>query len=368
MNRRFGHDRSYPPVNTAVYYPYIWPRTKWLRLGALCWDKVYSVTIPNRAGPPEDVRALMTALPDFLDASSLLAPSFVDDELIARFKRWVDDREDTLRAELVGDRQSLFGVYDTKFWRPMATEESIRDWLVDRGLARIEEPDTAEYGLDGDDVTEIGASMFIEDTVVYLPKDIALHYLALIAARAAAEQKRDLAADQAAFTDAVFNDASRARANVASSVLEAYLPEDFEQLELARIAELREHLATRRLKFQVAVQELVAEYERVSSEGELASIEHQLVEIAEERVEETRDAYRRAHLSTAVQSFGITLTPPALASSVASAIGVGIFAPVGIALAFSLFAAGALLKHREAAAARMDSPWSYVLDLASQAG
>jgi hypothetical protein len=37
-------------------------------------------------------------------------------------------------------------------------------------------------------------------------------------------------------------------------------------------------------------------------------------------------------------------------------------------LALSVFGAGALLKHREAAAARSDDPWSYVLDLASQAG
>ncbi len=44
-----------------------------------------------------------------------------------------------------------------------------------------------------------------------------------------------------------------------------------------------------------------------------------------------------------MQSLGVTLTPPALASSIASVLGIGIFAPAGIATALSIFAAKTFL-------------------------
>jgi hypothetical protein len=59
----------------------------------------------------------------------------------------------------------------------------------------------------------------------------------------------------------------------------------------------------------------------------------------------------------------MTLTPPAVATSIASALGIGIFAPAGLALAVALFGVGAMLKHAEAEAKLRQNRWSYVIDV-----
>lgn len=136
-------------------------------------------------------------------------------------------------------------------------------------------------------------------------------------------------------------------------------------MPVERLAELRSELAANRLRFQAAVQGVVEEFQGVASEGEPHAISLQIVDIAKERVEATRKTYRRSKVSTAVRAVGMTLTPPAIASTVASALGIGIFEPASIAIAVSLFGADALSKQGEARAKRAESPWSYVLDVAA---
>jgi hypothetical protein len=360
------------PLNTVVYYPHLWPRPEWLKLAALCWDRVYLVGVRPGWGtltPPPEVVEIDKALGGLLD-TSLAFRDIVDNDIAEKFKRWVGAHEDRLRAEMSTDGQPLFRMYDGKFEQPDPTVESLRDWLVDRGLARIEEPDEGEYAYEfapGEyQWSEVGASAFVQDTVVHLPKDIALQYFSLVAAKAAAEGGRDMAADDAVFTDIVFHDLRGLTGMVASSTLEAYLPEGFADLAPDKLADLRAGLAAGRLKYQATVQELTSELAKVASEGELATIRAAVEEVAQERVEETERSYRRANLKTVVEGVGMTLTPPAVVTSVASALGIGLFGPVGVAAAISLFGAGALLAHIQARAERSSSPWSYVLDVAQR--
>jgi hypothetical protein len=204
------------------------------------------------------------------------------------------------------------------------------------------------------------------DRVVHLPKDLGFHYLSLAAEKAAQSGNRDLAADSSEFTDVLFHDARSAQAAVAVTTLEAHLPADFDRVDIAQLAEVRAELAAGRLRYQAAIGALVNELGAVASEGELARVQAAIVEIASEKVHETKAAYDRAKVKTAIEGVGVTLTPPAIATTIASALGIGIFAPAGVAIALSLFGTGAYLKWQEARAAKAASPWSYVLDIASK--
>jgi hypothetical protein len=55
---------------------------------------------------------------------------------------------------------------------------------------------------------------------------------------------------------------------------------------------------------------------------------------------------------------------PGHSNLLASALGVGIFAPAGIVAAISLAGAGLLVERDEASSEWDKSPWSYVLDAA----
>ena len=356
-------------MNTTVYYPYINPPLRWLKVASLCWDKVYTLNTHAYGSPvlgdPECDR--FSALVGGLVDRSIRVEDIVDEELVARFQKWVELHEQDLKQKgLSSARQPLFGMYDTKFERPIATEENLRKWLIDRGLARVEEPsDKSQYGYSEKwGWTEAGASSYVRDTMVFLPRDIALHYLSLCAAKAALSGNRDLIAGDAAFTDIILHDARSVRAQVATAVLEAYLPADFDDLALERLAGFRADFATLRLRYQSEIQSMVREFSDVASEGQLEVIKDRIIELAKERIEETTEAYRRAQLKTVVKVFGISLTPPAVATSIASALGIGLFAPAAIAAAVSLFGLELLIDRGEARSARTNSPWSYVLNAA----
>jgi hypothetical protein len=199
--------------------------------------------------------------------------------------------------------------------------------------------------------------------IIELHEDAALHYLSLCASQAANDAKRDLVADGVNFMDAVFYDYAIA-GEVGTTVLQAYLPEDFLSLEPARIAEFRQEFAVQRLEYQSAVQEIVADYTGVASEGELETVKGRIVDLAKQKVDDTQKTYQRANKRMALKAFGMTLTPPAIATFIGSALGIGIFAPAGIVAAASLFGAGLLIDHEEAKSERDNSPWSYVLDAA----
>ena len=340
-------------MNTVVYYPYLYPVPEWIRIAALCWDKIYVVgrRTGYGVGFPDEVESLNVALGGIID-TSLAINNLLDSDLEAQFKRWITAHETSLRDQFDSDPQPLFRIFRDKPNIPHApTEGTLLDWLVERGLARVD-PDLVYSDM--------------HDALVQMPRNLGYQYMGLAAAKAADDGNRDLAADSSEFMEPIFHDARSARAAVATSTLEAYLPADFAQLEPAQLADIRADLASGRLKYQAEINDLVGKYSAAASEGELSTLQTTITEIAFQQVDETKSAYKRAKLATVIQGFGVTLTPPAVATTLASALGIGIFGPAGIAMAISLFGAAAILNLREAKAARAARPWSYVLDVASK--
>jgi hypothetical protein len=86
-------------MNTVVYYPYLWPTPEWIRVAALCWEKVYLVGRRTGYGVafPEVIDSLNSQLGGMLDTSLSMNDLF-DEDLMVRFKAWVTANEAALRA------------------------------------------------------------------------------------------------------------------------------------------------------------------------------------------------------------------------------------------------------------------------------
>ncbi|MDT4965383.1 MAG: hypothetical protein QOJ64_120 [Acidobacteriota bacterium] len=386
-------------MNTVIYYPYIHPPLEWLRLSALCWDKVYRMTTWDAPSDPDEIRELDEVLGGILEPIDV-SEIAKDKQVESSFVRWVRDRQKRLRAEPLSNGMSaaidvhiskmlgpggsnyLGFLYNLNLIRDLRLVEghsisqrlrslfkSARDskresdaeliaWLDSKDEERRRELKfaPAETASERDEA--------LRGQVVSVDRDIGLHFLSLCASKAAKDGNRDLAADGEVFTDTVFYDYRALRGEVASSVLQAYLPSNVCSLEPIRIAEFRADSGPQRLKYQKEIQAVCREFSEVSSEGELAKIKDRIVSLAQERVEDTKQIYRRAKLDIVVKSIGISVTPPALATYIASALGVGIFAPAGIVAALSIFIATRLIEWDKAKLEKKSSAWSYVLDSA----
>ncbi|MBP1135657.1 hypothetical protein JOE31_001889 [Arthrobacter sp. PvP023] len=200
----------------------------------------------------------------------------------------------------------------------------------------------------------------------YLPRDVAFHYLSLCAGRLAVMGQRDLVTDRGQFTDVVLSSDLQLRGEVATAVIEAYLPADLLHVEVQRLAECREELSVNRLKFQAEIHGLVKTFSEVASVDTFESLKGQLVQIGQERIKQTQRTYRRAKFDVSPQALMVSLTPPALATAAESVLQSGVIGPIGLAATLALFAAGKVLDLRQARTNRDASPWSYVLDLSQR--
>jgi hypothetical protein len=203
-------------------------------------------------------------------------------------------------------------------------------------------------------------------TVYFLPQDVALHYLSICAASVAQLGKRDVVTDSKAFTDAVINGIPELRGQVAEAVLRTYLPKNIDSLEPSAIAECRVALSLERLKYQKQISSLVDEFSGVTSEEDYGRLSHQLVEISRERVTATKKVYRSAKVDLTTKALSISLTPPAVATAAASALGIGAIAPAGLATVLSIFAAGTFIQWTRSTAERRQNPWSYVMQVSKR--
>jgi hypothetical protein len=202
-----------------------------------------------------------------------------------------------------------------------------------------------------------------DDMTPYLPRDIALHYLSLCAARIARDLGRDVVTNQERFTDVVLTSDAQLRGEVATALLEAYVPDGLYTMDPARLAECRAELSAKRLAFQAEIQSLVDSLSKAASVDTYNTVKAQLIELANERVEQTKRAYRNSQFGLSTQALGVSLTPPALFTAAASALHIGLLGPIGLSAALSLFTAVKVIEWRQARADRERSPWSYVLDL-----
>jgi hypothetical protein len=92
----------------------------------------------------------------------------------------------------------------------------------------------------------------------------------------------------------------------------------------------------------------VDQYSKTAFKGTLESVKKQSEKLEKERINETKKTYQHANQKMVLKGFGMSLTPPAIASLIASALDIGIFAPAGIVAAVGLVGAGLLVACDEA--------------------
>lgn len=254
-------------MNTAIYYPHIHPTTKWLKMAALCWDKVYRLVPPGWDRDSVTVQELDAALGGVL--ASVDITTVANLEVQRQFEQWLDERAETLKAgawssEQPEQEKTLEALYTSKYTTLLFSKlqrGGFVDRLEERGLAwsetkdiKVKIPDWEEdsffenrRGIEGqarqaipepgsaheqyekliekaekkrDTADTQGAeaekkkaeqirqqhliTVTDKTSITYLPKDIALHYLSLCASEVARDKRRDLVADGKQFTDSIF--------------------------------------------------------------------------------------------------------------------------------------------------------------------
>lgn len=340
-------------MNTVVYYPYVHPSPEWLRVAALCWDTVFVLGARDLPDDPQ-ISELDTALGGVIDRRFHVT-DIADDSVVSEFQAWVLAHEAQLKAHIFESQTyaTTFAMHPSKF--ESGPGQAAFNFLRHHGLAEIGMVD--EGGTFTPTFTEA-----VSPQSIFMPANIALHYLSLCAAKVAAVANCDLAADGETFVDTVTYDYRALRGDVSTLVLQAHLPERFESLEPQRIAEFRQEFAAQRLKFNREIQAVCRELGEVASEGHLKSIRERVLAIANERIEEVRGTYRRGKLDTITTMLGMSVAPPAILTSLGSILGIGIFAPAAVVAGLSLAAAKTLSDVEKTRFDRKKNPWSYALD------
>jgi hypothetical protein len=400
-------------LNTAIYYPNLYPPLKWLRIAALCWDTVYNIEPVDAPARPQAIADLDRELGGgFLEALTFDRP-IRDRELMNEFAAWVEENANRFRDQpLMEERDRLAG--DLSYFYPGklgGVDAPIVDQLQQLGLARIEskraiielpdweaswhgmeviapEPEPGSPGWEYQRLRDAAwstddpgqtqrlraeAEALRESHLVsvdevtprlLVPRELGLYYISLCASYLAARERRDLATTAERFTHVVVSSSREtAAADITQAIVKAYVPADIDQIEPARLAELRETLRHERHACQADVQRLLDEFQRIASEGQLAKLRDDAVELARTRIEATRRAHKHANLELAVEVMGVSLAPPALLATTASLIGIGLFAPLGIAAALGVGTAKAYLAWRRRAETQQKTEWSYIFRL-----
>src|SRR5712692_8849084 len=98
-------------MNTVLYYPFLHPSPAWLRVAALCWDKVYRIRPSDAPDDPDEIATLNSVCHNILesitpgDAGGLPPGNYARslDEVRAavrlKLERWVTDNLEDLRHQ-----------------------------------------------------------------------------------------------------------------------------------------------------------------------------------------------------------------------------------------------------------------------------
>lgn len=335
-------------MNAVIVYPYIVPDADWLKLAALCWDKVYRLTSRKAPADPEGVQELNRALGGFLE------PLYPEDyRVTSDFKSWLMHGGAKLSPSATAQHPpNYFAMFDDKL-----PTEGITDYLVKRNLVRAR-------GAQPEGSAEKISTPASPKGNILVREDIALHYLSMAAAKVAADKNADLFAERQEFTlSPIFYTARVLQANVAAKTLEAYVPHDLSTLSLGRIADIRSHMGEARLKYQSDIQSLCQEFAKVASAGELKNLERRITDVAKQRIESTRKAYELVKLNVVTQVIGLSYVPLGVLTWMGSALGIGIFAPASILAGLVLGGAKILIEREKGKLDMEKGGWSYALEV-----
>jgi hypothetical protein len=398
-------------MNAVVCYPYIVPNSHWLMTAALCWDHVYRMTSHEAPEDPPALVALTSELEGFLREvyPDQFQPELTDETVLEwatpsasnnssdgpeMFPLFRDKMSPSLLHVFQAHGLAARDVQEVKApwwmeelysgdrgeyvknnnWRPSnasaAAAKAKYDGYRREARARAEAGDITAAAVFEEKADRLYAKQMRTFSVpgqkILVRRDVAMNYMSAAAKKAALNLNADLFGEDQQSAH-VAMDVSSARAQVAVQTLDAYLPKNLVTLSGKQLADLRNEMALERVRFQSAVHALVGEFATISSDRDLKSLEARIVDAARERVDATYRAYRRAKLQAAVASFGVGLTPAALAQGLASLLSVGIFAPAAIVASLAAFGAKALLDVEKARSDHDSAAWSYVLKIAKNA-
>ncbi len=415
-------------MDTVVYFPKAVPPLPWLKRAALMWDRALRITAPEAPEDPTEITVFSEALGGFL-GSIHPAQRAASNEVFATFLSWLDARGKASTFENSGPVREV-ALYETKYsgnqveelikrgiarrvpkrknslmtpwerasWevqqmesyvgkepeyapgsdahRYHEIERLIRD-LLDRKKA-YPEAVSADIERLKAEAEAIRSRCLVEYTDSYstiaLPSDVAEHFLSLVAASTAgadlmnSRDRTDVAAATMTFAETATFRSRLRHGHAATAIIEHFLPGDLDRLSAERIAELRTELMLRRVKYQIEVNRLVKELDAISSEDGVRRVSALAVALANERIDEVRAIYSRERLETVLTGVTVSLTPPAVATCLASLLGIGLAAPAGVAAALGVFSAERLLSWRDAVRQRRENGWSYLADLSAATG
>jgi hypothetical protein len=414
------------PLDQVVCYPYIEPDISWLKIAALCWERVHRVTSRHAPADSPGITELNEALNGFL--LPVYPDDIIDETIVERLRVWLAARKEHKTGNSIGSfdqavpsKQMPSGTSETEGFllfsdkvpypiselllefsamRPR-TEEIMAPWwehelyrqrtgewikkknwkpsngtaasvqaLHKKYLSKAEEweaegdGDTALFFKEKADVLRQRSlrPVEVETGSALVDTDVALYYLSLIASGKASQINADLFAEDSEAAKHVVT-FSHVAGETRTAVLEANLPVDLNTLSSAQIADFREGTIKDRFRFQRAVQSVLNDIQSVSSESDVERLKRIAFDLATERIEETKKVYQYALIQTGIKALGTSLAPPALLSWLASALHVGLFMPAAVASTIALFGVQMLIDRDKARTEAEKSGWAYILKI-----
>jgi hypothetical protein len=402
-------------MNGVLAYPHFFPPPDWLKLAALCWDKIYTLR-ETGAARPDYIEEFEANVPEVLDRIEV-AEFSADPAVREQFEHWLAAHGHDQASSMapIASRQSqyimidgLVGPDDREWFqeslrkngllsRSKKAPHRVPRWEFEPRLLYPEGPagpdphaETRfrfyEAVASGDHrlakkllkkdlpndmhsrlqrllrPADVSPDEFAGD-VVFLPPEVPFHFLALCAARAAGARGLDLATDNNAFVGTCHYDRGQVAADVGLRLIQAVVPADGSALDMSQIADLRREFSTRRLQYQREVQGLCDEFTQLFSEQSLRTAAKRIEELARARVEESQQIYRRAKAEVVLRTFGVAIAPPAIMTSIASMVGIGLFAPATIAAGLATVIGLTLVEGKKIEMNKEKAAWSYILDL-----
>jgi hypothetical protein len=330
-------------MTSVIVYPYIVPDIEWLKIAALLWDKVHRISSEFSPDDPEEVHKLDSAVGGLLKPEEVTSDLGYEAGLV--FEPWLRTHYEDLRKRGLLSRDWM-NVYPDKFMD--GSVELLSRFKVIRDA---DKPECADVTVE---------HLIAHARQYRLPKVIAVHYLSVIASLIAKKEGTDLFAEERESARTAISSRENIVGQVATTTLDAYLPDD---LAIEKIVELRNATELKRLEYQAAIASIVEEIEKVSSKGELDKIARRAEDLAKARIEEAKKKYRLAKLGIITKSLGVSLAPPALAASISSLLGIGIFMPAAVGAAICLAGAELLASREKAKIERDNTKWSLIFQV-----
>lgn len=377
-------------MNSVVYYPYLTPDLNWLKLSSLCWDNIYVLHPGNSIPFPQEIENANNDLGRIIKPldTQMIGSS---EDIFAAFLNFLEKKGKRINTNQISDSNEdiqLFRFFPGKLPPSLYEKLMENDLIIYEGDKRTVGKKSF-FSIGGESKSFIDIDSFKKElkqgeskleflkrmrnegrsleqkdsSKIYLPSEVALYYLSLCASKAATIKKADLYGANDDFFDTTINSSNRATVTVMQNIVNAYVPENLNELTPKAIGEIREELAEKRLLFQSEIQSLSKKLADISSEDDLETLKRRIENIARNRINETQKSFRDNKIKLVLKSIGISLTPPALAGYIASALSIGILEPVGIGLSIALFSGNTILEYNKAKSDYNNNAWSYIIDL-----